>query len=67
MGSFIFSNDSGKFAYTVCPGCGIKLEIDYNDNWPGFGESEDVYCPKCEAFVMSVHTSGTPTANVIYN
>lgn len=48
-----------------CPECGIYLEIDDNDTTPGCREMEEVYCPKCNAVVTKVFTSGIPTATPV--
>jgi uncharacterized Zn finger protein (UPF0148 family) len=61
----IMSNGSGKFGFAVCPKCGASLQINYNDNWPGFHDSEDVLCPSCETLVTTIRTSGTPTVKTI--
>lgn len=48
-----------------CPECKTKLEINKNDTTPGCREHEEVYCPKCSAYVTKVFTSGFPSVNII--
>ena len=47
-----------------CPNCKASLAIEENDYQPGCRDIEEVFCPKCEAFVTKVFTSDMPTAHV---
>ena len=49
----------------TCQKCKQKLFIRENSLPEGSYESEPVFCPSCDSYVIEVITNGFPTAHVL--